>query len=476
MPAAPISEHHLDNLTELDDLHDSQLDQLERMFKAANKVVFFTGAGISTAANIPDYRGPNGVWTARAQGRSAPAGVQMHMALPTETHMALKALCCECAVQGQQASQEISIISQNVDGLHRRSGIGKESIDELHGNTYRETCWNCSESDTKEFIRSFQVQDRSINDGSCAQCRSRVPSFCHCTARVCDACGHNLKDSIVHFSEPLPSQTIERAFRRSEAADLHIVLGSSLTVSPANQLPLATKAKGGKLVVVNLQPTPLDERCDLRIFAKTDAVMKGLMLRLGKEIPSYVQDEDPIRGSINGCESSNEVNSESAEGNDRLLEAEPIPQPALVSKRSVSEVASTMKHISGLWRGEAVCTSDPQDVPTNPCVWSLSCVPSNRPPAPSLFGSGFFDDAADVPGEPCLMYLLQGTFDGLSGSVSFNKKYVNAAIPPELTVQYTGKVSTAVDGSGDVITTMSGTWTNPLESTSGTFGCVLESM
>merc|ERR1719399_2254785 len=112
--------------------------------------------------------------------------------------------------------------------------------------------------------------------------------------------------------------------------------------------------------------------------------MKGLMLRLGKEIPSYVQDEDPVRGPSNGCQSSDEVNSESAEGNDRLLEAEPIPQPALESRRL--EVGSTMKHISGLWRGEAVCTSDPQDVPTNPCVWSLSCVPTNRPPAPSLFG------------------------------------------------------------------------------------------
>merc|ERR1719399_1753396 len=124
-----------------------------------------------------------------------------------------------------------------------------------------------------------------------------------------------------------------------------------------------------------------------------------------------------------------------------------------------------LQHISGLWMGEAICTSD-STVPTNPIRWSLSAVPHQPPPAPTLWGSGFFDDSGDVPGEPCLFYVLKGSFtpdagDGSVGAVEFSKQYVSMQVPAGLTVQYRGRLARHEDGT----TVMSGTWTNPLEST-----------
>jgi NAD-dependent SIR2 family protein deacetylase len=171
-------------------------------------------------------------------------------AMPTATHMSL--------VELQNRGILTYLISQNCDGLHRRSGILPEKvkyfrflfstpssashcrllfqISELHGNTNLEYCSKCK----KEYLRDYS-----------ASASYRFSVHDHRTGRMCVApgCGAPLLDSIINFGENLPEVPLERAMDQSNKADLHIVLGSSLTVSPACNLPKATAKHGGKLVI-----------------------------------------------------------------------------------------------------------------------------------------------------------------------------------------------------------------------------------
>eukprot|EP01064_Diplonema_japonicum_P023458 TRINITY_DN3388_c0_g1_i1.p1 TRINITY_DN3388_c0_g1~~TRINITY_DN3388_c0_g1_i1.p1 ORF type:complete len:510 (+),score=115.67 TRINITY_DN3388_c0_g1_i1:43-1572(+) len=239
-------------------------DTLADMIKTAKKVTVFTGAGISTAAGIPDYRGPEGVWTLSAKGEQDKIKkMDMMKAVPTATHMSL--------VQLMKAGLLHHVISPNVDGLHRKSGIPKKDISELHGNSNIEYCNKCK----REYLRDFSVGAGLAN---------------HLTGRQCIAAGCDgaLEDTIIHFGENLPTSVIDSGFQHSRESDLHIVLGSSLTVSPACDMPLETKRRGGKLVIVNLQRTPLDSETDLRIHAPVNDVLTQVMKTLALEIPPFV--------------------------------------------------------------------------------------------------------------------------------------------------------------------------------------------
>eukprot|EP00300_Choanocystis_sp_HF-7_P031386 c40699_g1_i1.p1 GENE.c40699_g1_i1~~c40699_g1_i1.p1 ORF type:complete len:334 (-),score=64.47 c40699_g1_i1:36-980(-) len=261
------------------DVLAEKVEQLVEMIGDARRFIVFTGAGISTAAKIPDFRGPDGVWTRKAQGRSGPKGIRMEQAIPTYSHMALVTL--------QDADKLEMVVSQNVDGLHRRAGIRGDRIAELHGNCYLEVCWNRDcEKAGRQYLRTFDVSERCGGDG-CKLCLKRVQHFCHCTSRRC-ACGAVLKDSIIHFGENLPERDLTAAFAAAETADLCLVLGSSLRVTPAAQVPETTKQRGGRLVIVNLQRTPYDDDADLVIRARIDDVMRAVMEGLGMPpVPAF---------------------------------------------------------------------------------------------------------------------------------------------------------------------------------------------
>lgn len=169
------------------------------------------------------------------------------------------------------------LISQNVDGIHRKSGIPPSNLSELHGNTNLEVCEKCG----KEYLRDFDCQNGA--------------SVEHRTGRKCsvEGCDGTLIDTIINFGESLPLHSVQRGFEESEKADLCICLGSSLTVTPAADMPKLVGKKGkqqggANLVIVNLQKTPLDRLASLRIFGKCDQVMEGLMKELGLEIPSFI--------------------------------------------------------------------------------------------------------------------------------------------------------------------------------------------
>lgn len=256
------------------DVLECKVNRLAALITESNHFVAFTGAGISTSAGISDFRGPLGKWTREAQGLApVPSRTRAICAIPTPTHMALVAL--------ERHSLLKHLISQNCDGLHRRSSFAAAKLSELHGNCNIEACETCG----ARFLR-----DKS--------CRRVQRGRDHATGRTCPrraddgadgaCCGGRLLNTTIDFGQDLPTKPFRDAHAHAKQADLHLVLGSSLTVSPACDQPAITAKRGGALVIVNLQPTPLSEaRGALHIFAKTDVVMTMVMERLGIEIPAF---------------------------------------------------------------------------------------------------------------------------------------------------------------------------------------------
>ncbi|KAI9150463.1 NAD-dependent protein deacetylase SRT1 [Paramyrothecium foliicola] len=246
---------------------EEKAGQLADQIRKSNHFIAFTGAGISTSAGIPDFRGPDGQWTLMAQGRQRTSQtIDTMQAIPTPTHMAL--------VELQNRGILKYLISQNYDGLHRRSGILPHMISELHGNSNREYCKNCG----KDYIRDFHAvatYAHSIND--------------HRTGRKCGRCGAALHDSIINFGENLPVEELRLAFDHAWKADICLVLGSSLLVAPASELPaLVGRKPDAVLAICNLQKTPSDETSKLRIFSEADFLMTKLMEKLDIPIPPFI--------------------------------------------------------------------------------------------------------------------------------------------------------------------------------------------
>ena len=189
----------------------------------------------------------------------------MLKALPSPTHMGL--------VELEKKKLLKFLISQNIDGLHRRSGFPSDKLAELHGNTNLEKCKKCG----KKYLRDFRA-------------RTAMQVHDHATGRFCDdkKCNGELFDSIINFGENLPEQDMNLGFAHSAEADLCLVMGSSLRVSPACDMAVDVGRRKKNLVIVNLQKTPYDSLCSLRIFALCDDVVERLMKKLNMEIPKYI--------------------------------------------------------------------------------------------------------------------------------------------------------------------------------------------
>ncbi|KAF7831269.1 NAD-dependent protein deacetylase SRT1 [Senna tora] len=227
-------------------------------------LVVFTGAGISTSCGIPDFRGPKGIWTLQREGKALPeASLPFHRAVPSLTHMALIAL--------EKAGILKFVISQNVDGLHLRSGIPREKLAELHGNSFMEACPSCG----TEYFRDFEVETIGLKE----------------TSRRCsDAkCGAKLKDTVLDWEDALPTKEMNPAEKHCRMADIVLCLGTSLQITPACNLPLKALRGGGKVVIVNLQKTPKDKKASLVIHGLVDKVIAGVMDLLNLQIPPFVR-------------------------------------------------------------------------------------------------------------------------------------------------------------------------------------------
>jgi NAD-dependent deacetylase len=243
---------------------DADIAELAQAIGRARRAIVFTGAGISTESGIPDFRSPGGIWTRMApidfadflasdearretwRRRFAMEDI-FKAAEPNRGHRAVDALV--------RRGKVAAVITQNIDGLHEASGIRRDKIIELHGNTTYATCLDCGQR--------YEIADlRAIFERTGA-----VPP--------CSECLGHVKTATVSFGQSMPVLAMQRAEQETLAADLFIVLGSSLVVYPAAGFPQLTKHNGAALVIVNREPTGLDQIADLVLHAPIGDTMGG---------------------------------------------------------------------------------------------------------------------------------------------------------------------------------------------------------
>jgi NAD-dependent deacetylase len=232
----------------------------------SSRAVVFTGAGISTESGIPDFRSPGGVWTknqpvyfqdfidsedARRESwrRKIETDKVMLEAKPNLGHLAISKLA--------QRGGVASLITQNIDGLHQASGVPDDMIIELHGNSTYSTCLDCAKR-----YENQPIKDAFEADG---------------TLPVCEDCGGIVKTATISFGQPMPEAEMLRAQEATLACDLFIAIGSSLVVFPAAGFPVMAKQNGARLVILNRDPTEMDDTADLVINDEIGATLRQVV-------------------------------------------------------------------------------------------------------------------------------------------------------------------------------------------------------
>ncbi len=226
--------------------------RLRAMILESEKITVFTGAGISTESGIPDFRGPDGIWKTmtpidfsafiaseevrrESWQRKFSGDEKLTNAEPNAGHQAITSLV--------RAKKVHWVITQNVDGLHQRSGTPEDQVIELHGNAGYAKCLDCEQRyELADIKRAFLAQNS-------------IP--------YCDACGGIVKSATISFGQAMPVKPMQLAEKASLNCDLFMAIGSSLSVYPAADFPRLAKHKGARLVIINAEPTDLDPVCDL---------------------------------------------------------------------------------------------------------------------------------------------------------------------------------------------------------------------
>jgi NAD-dependent deacetylase len=235
---------------------------------SAKRIVALTGAGISTESGVPDFRGPQGLWTTNPKAERL-SNIHYYMsdpevrrlawqqrlshpawhAVPNAGHRALADL--------ERAGKLHALITQNIDGLHQKAGSSPEKVIEVHGTVHRVVCMSCE--------RLLPMQD------VLARVRAGEED------PACEACGGILKSATISFGQQLVPTVIDRAMRAAGEADLFLAIGSTLQVYPiAGAVPRA-KAADARIVIVNAEPTPFDDIADAVIRERIGDVLPALV-------------------------------------------------------------------------------------------------------------------------------------------------------------------------------------------------------
>ena len=240
----------------------------------SKKILVFTGAGVSTESGIPDFRSPGGIWdrfdpddfTYQKFISSADARRKQWQLLwkdrltetvqPNPAHHAIAEL--------HRRGRLDCVITQNVDSLHQAAGVPDDKVFELHGSMRRVLCLQCGRRYPMAEIK------KRLYDGE------EVPQ--------CVACHGILKPDIILFGEALPEAVFSEAAFRAEHCDLFIVVGSSLVVYPAAQLPAYAADAGATLIIINLSETPMDGQASLIIRSKAGEAMSRIMQKLTEKM------------------------------------------------------------------------------------------------------------------------------------------------------------------------------------------------
>jgi len=251
------------------------LDTARRSLGRASRVTVLTGAGISTDSGIPDFRGPNGVWTKNPAAEKA-STLQNYLADPAIRRFAWQNRLTNAAhdrepngghralLELERREQLVALVTQNVDGLHQRAGSSPARVVEVHGTSHFTLCWNCR--DRRPMIEALQRVSAGEDDPDCLPCRSRGEAGI-------------LKSETISFGQNLVESVITRAMSAAEVCDVLLAVGTSLQVFPvANMVTIAMRA-GATIIIVNGEPTKMDG------FA--DYLLRG---QIGEILPTLVAD------------------------------------------------------------------------------------------------------------------------------------------------------------------------------------------
>ena len=249
------------------------IDRAVETLTDRHRILVFTGAGISTESGIPDFRGPNGLWTrvdpedftidryvSSVERRIA--GWRMHVEgalwgarsniAPNSAHIAVTDLWSAGLTSG--------VITQNVDGLHLVAGLPRESVSEIHGDVRRVSCLGCASEQPIEIV--LKRVDAGEQDPPCLKC------------------GGILKPSTVMFGELLPHSEIEKAGRCAANADAVLVIGSTMSVYPAAEFPLSARRRGAPMVIVNQGRTDHDGWARVKVSGPAGEIVPEIVAAL----------------------------------------------------------------------------------------------------------------------------------------------------------------------------------------------------
>lgn len=243
------------------------MDAIAGWIRAARRVVALTGAGVSTDSGIPDYRGPQGVWT-RDPAAERLSNIHAYMgdpelrrrawrmrldgplraARPNDAHRAFVTL--------ERKGRLDTLVTQNVDGLHLDAGTSPERLVEIHGTARRYTCMSCGRGGPM--------------DDALARVRAGEDD------PACVTCGGILKSATISFGQSLVAADLERARLAAENADVLVAAGTSLAVYPVAYLPHLARAAGARVVVLNAQPTSFDDHADAVVRAPLSETLPAI--------------------------------------------------------------------------------------------------------------------------------------------------------------------------------------------------------
>ncbi len=251
------------------------IDRVAEWIAGSTGVVVFAGAGLSTESGIPDFRSPGGVWDRYdpedfyfQNFLASEASREKYWQMATEMYEPMKRAqpnAAHLAIAELETLGKLDcVITQNIDGLHRKAGNSESRILELHGTAMYVSCLSCKQRYDRDEIQA-RIQ-RGV----------RAPR--------CDLCGGLLKPATISFGQPMPERETQEAYRRSAACDLFVVIGSSLVVQPAASMPVVAKRAGAKLVIINRDETPLDDLADIVIHGQAGPIMANVLIQVKERV------------------------------------------------------------------------------------------------------------------------------------------------------------------------------------------------
>ncbi|MGZ4694975.1 MAG: SIR2 family NAD-dependent protein deacylase [Acidimicrobiales bacterium] len=246
----------------------TEIARARELLDAAGRVTVLTGAGISTDSGIPDFRGPNGVWTRNPKAERT-SNIEHYVADPEVRRLAWQGRISwmeqprspnaghRALLPLEQRGALVALVTQNIDGLHQAAGSDPSRVVEIHGTIHEVVCLSCEQRTPMD--RTLERVRAGDADPSCL------------------ACGGMLKSATISFGQGLVEADLERAFRAAEACEVLLAVGSTLGVYPVAAMVPTAKRAGARIVIVNAERTEMDDLADAMIRGSISEVLPQIV-------------------------------------------------------------------------------------------------------------------------------------------------------------------------------------------------------